>query len=118
MGGAIRHGQLKLDGGGSDIRASNECPPCSEGPSTPTTPSKSVASVTVSHASVQNGGRDLDLSLTVSGVMSRREDLPHPSPHSINRVFKVVFLGKVASSRRRVASSRRRVFVLDLSVKC
>lgn len=58
-------------------------------------PSKSVV-----QGSGSDVGTDSDFSLTVSEVMPRREDLCRPLPPqlaSINRVFKVIFLGKLKS---------------------
>ena len=38
-----------------------------------------------------------DASLSISGVMPRREDLPRPSsPLAVSRVFKVIFLGELS----------------------
>lgn len=50
-----------------------------------------------SRGSKHNGGvANTDTSLTISGVMPRRTELPSPSPsNSVSRVFKVIFLGKV-----------------------
>ena len=58
-----------------------------------------VPSISVTNSTVQNGG--MDLSLTYSGAMPRRADMPRPTLNqqaNINRVFKVVFLGKGFSS--------------------
>lgn len=40
-----------------------------------------------------------DMSLTISGVMPRRGELPSSSSESVSRVFKVIFLGRVCHLR-------------------
>ena len=77
----------KLPGGGFP-RRTGAGPPTECSSESVVYPPKSVLQESGSTAQMVS-----DFSLTISGVMPRRDDLPRPSLHHINRVFKVVFLG-------------------------